>query len=430
MPTKLIPEDCRFEPSIMLAHNGIIIRPALRLLTLATSEERVNGIATDVGGRPRTTCVPFVLAQNWTKLFPDPGAANFIQDGRRFYFPLSLEFDKSLSFDVVGGAVVNMLQIFTNQGQLEFPVSETFASFVRLTETLGLMVPVGGDNTYRIVSVRQRGSDLTLPQVGDAGVLMSDAKFEKTLETPKAWRAKFCLSPELYVDQVNDSITYEHYYIGESDRRVSKTLVQEICLLCQTTNKMTREHCTPRWLMTKMNLRPIVATIFCSSCNSEQGRRLESPMEQSFISGSFLRDEELTNMWALKTALTLAASQNIRVPRVMAEAVRSGDVSLGGAEVLALHDETLPPEGEFRFIVASLRKEDYEKGRFALLFTFFNYSFLVLRWSHESTSLETLVRDLCSTQYEDMARLGTLHVLLERLSGTKLASKMPGETWL
>jgi hypothetical protein len=370
MPIQLIPEACRFELSVLLADSGIVVRPALRLLTLATMEEKVGGIAVDAAGRPRTSCTPFVLVENGGGLFPDLGTASYVLGGRRFYFPLTLEFDSRLSFDIAEGQGAPILKLFTTEGRLEFPVSERFATFVRLTETLGLMVPAADDDTFTVVSVRQRGSDLARPHVADAGALMSDAKFEKTLETKKAWRAKSVANPELYVGHVNNSVTYEHYVISEFDRRVSKTLVQEICLLCRTTKNITREHCTPHWLMKRMKLQPIVALIFCSSCNSEQGRKLESPIEQAFISGNFPSDENLTKMWALKTSLTLAVSQNIRVPRVLAEAVRTGDFSLGGAEVLALQDQSESPKREFRFVAASLPTDDCEKGRCTLIYLF------------------------------------------------------------
>ncbi|MBD8043606.1 hypothetical protein H9638_07245 [Arthrobacter sp. Sa2BUA2] len=430
MPTEPIPEDLWFEPSVQLEGSGIVIRPALRLLTLATLEESISGMAADVAGRPRTSCVPFVIIQNWSALFPDLGPANYTLSESRFYFPLALEFDNRASFDITELQGVIILLISANGKRLELPISRLFADFILLTETLGMMLQAAGDNTFRVLSVPQEGSDVKVPQVADTGALMSQANFDRILKSPRAWRAKISANPRLYVDQANDSVTYEHYFIDPVDRRVSKTLVQEICLLCLTTENITREHCTPNWLMKKMQLQPIVASVLCETCNNEQGRKLESPIEQAFIAGSFLSDEKLTNMWALKTALTLAASQNIHVPRVLAEAVRAGDTSLGGAQVLALRDQGSSPKREFRFVVASLSDEDRENGRFALLFTFLDFSFLVLRWKHASPSLETLVRDITSTQYPEVSHLGVMHILLERLSGTRLVAKLPGETWL
>lgn len=436
MPKKIVTSDCMFEDSIHLASMDVTIRPNLRLFTLAAREENVDGAVVDRLGRHRTTCVPNVIIQNGADLFATTWASDHDLGDLELKFPLAMKFHEDMSFTVVhiptsegtGQAILTIMPVAATA--LCLPVSDRFARFLELTQTLGLLVAQDGDERFKVFSIRKNDSDTSFPAVADTWALIGSKNFRKVIDTQSAWEAKAVAVPELYVEEVKWYMSYDTYFVGKSSKHVSSTPSQKVCFLCGTDEQITREHCTPRWLVEELELEPIVASIFCSTCNSEQGRRLEQPMGRAFRAGNLLEDEKIVNLWALKTALTLAVSQNAHVPEVLAEAVRNGDTNLGGAEVVALRQEHLPESDEFRFITTSLSANDRSLGRFVFFFAFLDFSFLVIRWTHDSDSLESLVKEICLNRVDDVARLGTVHVLLERLSGQSLTAKAEGQTWL
>lgn len=148
------------------------------------------------------------------------------------------------------------------------------------------------------------------------------------------------------------------------------------CLICGAA-KVTREHCTPKWLTDTLKLEPIVAGVLCESCNNRLGQELEVPISELYKQDK-LHDPakgQLMNLWMAKTAATLGAAANLSIPEALRSSVASGQIDPG----LLIWSGTMPRVTEpfYRCNVIRFAPQREELAWFIVSFEFPGFGFLV-----------------------------------------------------
>jgi hypothetical protein len=165
-------------------------------------------------------------------------------------------------------------------------------------------------------------------------------------------------------------------FYGDRHKVVFPNTFTQSCILCASP-EVSREHCTPNWLADALQLMPVVAGVLCATCNNRLGEALEAPVSQLFASSSLAdpANDPLMNQWMAKTAATLGAAANLRIPEPLRRSVETGSVD----PALSIWASATPPTTEpfYRFSHITFTAEHKARDWFIAAFEFAGFSFLV-----------------------------------------------------
>ena len=165
-------------------------------------------------------------------------------------------------------------------------------------------------------------------------------------------------------------------YYGDRHKVFFPPTFPQPCLICGSP-EVNREHCTPKWLSDVLQLMPVVAEVLCEACNGRLGGLLEVPVSQLFKSGELADPSNgaLMNNWMAKTAATLGAAANIRVPEPLRQSVDTGNLD---PSLMIWARATEPvTEAFYRFRVVRFTAERELLGWFIVTFEFNGFAFAV-----------------------------------------------------
>ncbi|MET4583759.1 hypothetical protein ABIE21_003290 [Conyzicola nivalis] len=165
-------------------------------------------------------------------------------------------------------------------------------------------------------------------------------------------------------------------YYGDRKKIFFPATFPQSCFICGS-HDVNREHCTPKWLADKLQLMPVVAGVLCEPCNSRLGKSLEAPVSQLFDRGKLAdpANGALVNHWMAKTAATLGAAANIKVPETLRQSVDTGDLDPG--LMIWARATAIVTEAFFRFRVISFTAERENRDWFIATFEFNGFAFAV-----------------------------------------------------
>lgn len=389
----------------------------------AVSEIIQDGKITDTHGRSNASCVPLLeiptINESQSRIF---GLLPAGVHRDTFAIPLASKFHDFIQYKINKSEKNLRLMNVSNNEETCFSISLEFISFLEVTNTLGIHFLTSIPEQVKIISVRPADSIHSHPAVAGTRSSVLDKKFKNALINTKAWEAKIPLPLSLYADRNDYCISYDTYGISSTGKRVATPQVEERCILCHRTEDISIEHCTPRWLAAALDIQPLTEKILCRSCNSDLGQKLELEINSAYKAGNLLRDLDAASRWGLKTAIMLAAAQNVHVPRRLSDAVLNEDPHLGGAFVLHCKITTIDVASRFQFTVSRFGTDPRKVNRFMLQFMFDNYLFIICLWDNLSRDeiIQIFVAELKNYQVAASPSQSLFHILLERFSGHAL----------
>ena len=112
----------------------------------------------------------------------------------------------------------------------------------------------------------------------------------------------------------SDYEVYQSTSLEESLPSVSKLKFGSSCYICEK-NEVSKEHCSPKWLSDKYNVKPLIGDFLCKECNNKFGKIYENGI-QGLLSKEYLDDkEELDKIvrWCFKTSLTMSIASGVAI---------------------------------------------------------------------------------------------------------------------
>lgn len=155
------------------------------------------------------------------------------------------------------------------------------------------------------------------------------------------------------------------------------------CLACNEPS-VTREHCSPKWLVDRYSVEPLVARILCKSCNSWFGKNLEEPVADMFQRGIPI-DFETLSKWSIKTAITMSiAAGSIPDPDWLPK-LRDNQIPQG----LRVYFDTQMTfnESGFAFGISKLSEQLREKSQFLFGLTTPVFSMFVINTADKRVNI-------------------------------------------
>lgn len=268
-------------------------------------------------------------------------------------------------------AVGRRRSIFINQ---KFPVHSRLAWFISLTGTLSVVFESAGYSSVATFTVEE---SRPLQAVHDGTKEMSS--FGKVVNFSEKWQAAAVGNMSLLagMDQFPDHHTYT-YWSHLSDRNIPDNLKYAgKCIGCGASES-SREHCVPKWIADGHGVKPVVSRVLCVRCNSYFGTELEAPIAKSVREGDLgaLLHTKLFLLWAVKTALALAAASDVRAWREWMESVREGLIP---AKFQVFATTAVQGEPGYSYSVTHFSRSFQKRGAFLLTFAMDGLLFVVLR---------------------------------------------------
>lgn len=278
--------------------------------------------------------------------------------------PLHVEPSKRASFRLDGAELV------VNAGILQgvpLEMEDPFAEFLRLTDTLGVVV--AATSRQYIATLHPSSAAEMLPCMAVHPGGLSQKGFDRVKQRSSNWKAVVPVNVSLMAGGEDLSDDHVMTYGSTAQERFLPTGLSYsgTCILCGGT-RVSVEHCTPSWLTEMLGVMPTTAPLLCVACNHRLGRNIEEPVAGLYHAGRLLdpANKQLMALWMFKTALMLSAAANVQIPVDLRE-------SLARCEVRRdlLIDATEDASGQiagYRFTVTHFRRSLRQQGAF--LFSF------------------------------------------------------------
>jgi len=248
--------------------------------------------------------------------------------------------------------------------------------FLELTRSLAFVLHIQDTKWFGVIAARQAPKSFPMMAI----MRGSEKQKASLLEHSTAWQAYRVVPVSNMLGNRTPNPTelmWGSYKVGRTERVIPKTVPERICCLCGSS-KVTKEHCTPNWLMYRMKLVPVTAQILCRGCNQSLGSDLERPFRVIYESQRLEHEPELTAKWAMKTAVMLSLASQVKVPKSLIYAVLARSASPGDTQVFSATLD--PPEESFTFSLTHLGSELKRRGAFLCSLGFDRAAFLVVRW--------------------------------------------------
>ncbi|HFI0775275.1 TPA: hypothetical protein ACGO6N_000141, partial [Streptococcus suis] len=198
------------------------------------------------------------------------------------------------------------------------------------------------------------------------------------------------------------------------------------CYSCGcVTEKLSREHCSPKWLTDRYEVKPLIGEIFCSTCNSWFGEKFEKPVSELLQNAPKCFSHEqlkLISNWCIKTALTMSISSGVPVDKSILPSLKRGAFDNTDWKVYFDFSVKLSEEG-FNFGVSRFNTQLLFDGTFLFSFASPLFSFLVVSTkdiNYSNPGLKQIYPSVKNCDYQELINFADLHQRLhEELSGEK-----------
>lgn len=255
-----------------------------------------------------------------------------------------------------------------------FPIDPRLARFLRLCETLSVVIETPTAAFVASFVIDERPPQ----QVFHEGTLRMKS-FASVVEHSDKWAPATLGSMSLLAGMADLADHHVRTYMATPSACDLPDRISYVgpCLACGGPGN-SREHCLPRWIANAHNVVPVVAPLFCVSCNSHFGAEVEAPLaievRANGLSGAL--HTELFARWAVKTALTLSAASEVRFPNEWMREIRAGVIS-EDFQIFANANAVMEPG--YLFSVTHFSRAERHNGLFLLTFAMNGLLFVVLR---------------------------------------------------
>ncbi|MDW8759722.1 hypothetical protein Q7W32_07805 [Streptococcus suis] len=179
-----------------------------------------------------------------------------------------------------------------------------------------------------------------------------------------------------YMQDVQKGTSDYYYYESTSKKEslpTSKSITYKRCFACGR-DETSKEHCSPKWIAVKYNVKPLVANVFCIDCNNWFGVNLENKMQQ-LQKNNYISNAVLIN-WCIKTSLTMSIASGVPLNTDDLRKLRLGKTP-AGYEVYYVNFG-INTNG-FSFGVSHFETQIRKRGTFLFTFTMPDFSIVVLK---------------------------------------------------
>ena len=182
----------------------------------------------------------------------------------------------------------------------------------------------------------------------------------------------------IYLDSLIDDSRYNLYCSIPGANTIPKPPSFNCgCCVCGRT-PTTNEHCFPSWIANYYEAKPLVAPIFCESCNSWFGEVFEQPARKALLEESDY-DLELFAKWAIKTALTMSLASGIQIKPEWLKLLRKC-IAPAGFKVYYDPTVTLSHKG-YIYYVSDFSPKLIERGAFLFALSTKDFTLCVMNTS-------------------------------------------------
>lgn len=324
--------------------------------------------------------IPVVLLHTRTgRIGPVDFSSFHLHPWEQGIYPASFKSAAGYRFELLPG----LFRLTVDNTQFDIPVdfTERFQNLVERLSCFTLLIEEMGVCTGVTFSNKE------YPQIGLVPILLVHApkKLSKMLDNPRSVSEVISEKLDLYLDR-KDLPSGSEYRTYESNRKtitLPKIQWNTYCVCC-SKKEVSREHCTPAWLCRLLGVEPVVADIFCQSCNTYFGKTLEEPIAGMCTAGVFpasipSRALDLMTRWFVKTALTVALASGVRFDLSWFDDIRSGRIPEGLIVEYSASILTNPNDPLYTFGVSHFSESLHRKNTFLFTFACPYFSFYVRR---------------------------------------------------
>lgn len=277
--------------------------------------------------------------------------------------------------------VENVLSVHFRQSErtgLAFSAADRWCHFLRMTCCLGVGVVSPSKIYVATLSDREPNTPATValhpgstrsPMIEN--VILHSSKWEAAIP--------FGARP-LAGDNPFHELGYV-YYAFESEEFLPGPFERD-CILCGSDGPMSSEHCVPRWLVDRLGVTPVVASILCPQCNNKLGSNLEQRIAEAYLSNKMEDASHHSDVayWVLKTSVMLAAAGNSDIPAEVIEALRTRKIDDSFGLYWNQYNHDRSEERYYRFAVLHLSKGLTKGGHYLSIFETNGFAFCVVRF--------------------------------------------------
>ena len=271
-------------------------------------------------------------------------------------------------------------------GAFPFAVDDRLAWF--LTSGGTLAIAIQAPSRTWVATVASSGIPLVSVHRGS----VASKQFEALMRHSTGWTFAHVGNPSLFADALESADHHYRVYSAEPDRvdLPLRLTYRGKCLGCDAESD-SREHCVPNWMAADQGVMPVIAPLLCIDCNGYFGRTLEAPLARLVTDRALGKHlgSQLFTMWAIKTAVTLAAASNVRVDSTWVHQLRDGKVP-AGFEVFASTAAKRTPG--YDFAITYFSEADLQAGNFLTSFAMDGLVFCVARASPCLEAIDGLPR--------------------------------------
>jgi hypothetical protein len=231
----------------------------------------------------------------------------------------------------------------------------------------------------------------------------------------------------MYLDR-NGSSDYEVYQsteCKESLPSIRNLNLDNFCYACGK-KRVTREHCSPKWLTDKYKVKPLIGNILCADCNNWFGKNYEEDAQNNLkIKNNnimYVEQRLFISKWCIKTAVTMSIASGVNICNDWLSILRNNEIP---QDVKVYFDPGYSfKERGFNYGVSRFNLELSKKGFF--LFTFMCTDFLFIVVKDENNVELPFVHQLYPKflgrkEIWDFSNLPDLHKdIHEKISGEKM----------
>ena len=183
----------------------------------------------------------------------------------------------------------------------------------------------------------------------------------------------------IYLDSlIDDSRYYLYRSIPDANTIPKPPSFNCGCFVCGKT-PTTKEHCSPSWFAKYYEAKPLIASIFCESCNSWFGKEFEQPAREALVEERSDYDPKIFAKWAIKTALTMSLASGIQIKPEWLKLLRMCSAPAG---FKVYYDPTVVLKDKgYIYYVSDFSPEMIERGAFLFALSTKDFTLCVMNTS-------------------------------------------------
>jgi hypothetical protein len=298
---------------------------------------------------------------------------NFFKGYESDYFPIT----KSINNNIKVITIKNKVSISFNGVKKNINFSDDALIFLKKNYFISLIIKI--EHEIYITRLKVRGKK-EFPIFAIKYITIKSIKnksLDLLIKSINTNDFSILANDKLFLDCIGTS-DYEVYQSTSSEESlpsVSKLKFGSSCYNCGK-NEVSKEHCSPKWLSDKYNVKPLIGDFLCKECNNKFGEIYENGIQELLLKKEWNEEEKSKVVkWCFKTSLTMSIASGVAIN---IDFLRNLENNLP-ENIEIYFNKNIPfNEKGFNYGVSKFNKELTKNNTFLFTFICTDFSFFVI----------------------------------------------------